>query len=37
LEMLEQSSRSMHTELITTRTELTVKNQIFESLQLRAQ
>jgi len=37
LKTLEQSSRSMQVELITTKTELTVKNQLFESLHLRAQ
>lgn len=37
LKALEQSSQSMHVELLTTKTELTVKNQLFESLHLRAQ
>jgi chromosome segregation ATPase len=34
---MQQASQSMHVELITTKTELNVKNQLFETLQPRAQ
>lgn len=37
LTTLQQTSQSMHVELIATKTELTVKNQLFETLQPRAQ
>lgn len=37
LAALQQASQSMQIELITTKTELTVKNQLFETLQPRAQ
>lgn len=37
LAALQQASQSMQVELITTKTELTVKNQLFEALQPRAQ
>lgn len=37
LSALQQASQSMHVELITAKTELNVKNQLFESLQPRAQ
>lgn len=37
LTILQQTSQSMHTELIATKTELNVKNQLFETLQPRAQ
>lgn len=37
LSALQQASQSMQVELITTKTELTVKNQLFEALQPRAQ